>query len=89
MTMKNFRRLSLALAMTVAFAVPALAGETQSPPCPDPGEMSTPPCTAPGDMQGPGAPVQSDATAGDTTPGEMQGPGLTWDAILFAIQSVM
>ncbi len=46
--MKNLRKLGAAVALTCVLGLPALAGETSTPPCapPDPGETSTPPCAA-------------------------------------------
>lgn len=58
--MKNFRRICLALTICAAFAMPAIAGETQTPPCPDPGEANGPPCT-------PSAPVTNDEQEISTT----------------------
>ena len=45
--MKNLKRLCVAIALTLAIALSALAGEIQSPPCapPDPGEIQSPPCS--------------------------------------------
>jgi len=55
--MKNFRRLCITVLLTAVFTIPALAGETNTPPC-NPGETNSPPCseggfTAQGDTQGP------------------------------------
>lgn len=53
--MKNLRKLGAAVALICVLGLPALAGETSTPPClpPDPGETSTPPCAAaPSDMSG-------------------------------------
>ena len=47
--MKNFRRFCFAIVLATMFAIPALAGETQTPPCADPGQMETPP----GETHGP------------------------------------
>jgi hypothetical protein len=51
--MKNVKRLSAAVVLTLALGLSALGGEILTPPCatPEPGEILTPPCsTAPGDM---------------------------------------
>jgi len=44
--MKTLRRLGLSLILISILGVAALAGETNSPPCPppDPGETNSPPC---------------------------------------------
>ena len=44
--MKTLRRLGLSLTLISILGVVALAGETNSPPCPppDPGETNSPPC---------------------------------------------
>jgi hypothetical protein len=67
--MKNLRKLCAAIALTCVLGLPALAGETSTPPCapPDPGETSTPPCsTAPGNMATP--------AEASTAPGNMGTP---------------
>jgi hypothetical protein len=100
--MKNFRRFSAAILLAAAFSVPALAGEMNSPPCPNPGETNSPPCTAPGETSGPPGFASSGDTQGPsiavsgatqgpsaTAPGETQGPSLYLAAILFAIQSAL
>jgi hypothetical protein len=69
--MKNLRKLGAAVVLTCVLGLPALAGETSTPPCapPNPGETSTPPCaSAFGDM---GTPAEA-----STTPGDMGGPTL-------------
>lgn len=43
--MTQLRRLTLVIGMTTVLAGTALAGETSSPPCPNPGETSSPPCS--------------------------------------------
>jgi len=50
--MKNLKRLCVAIALTLAIALSALAGEIQSPPCapPDPGEIQSPPCSVTQDV---------------------------------------
>jgi hypothetical protein len=44
--MKNLRKLSAVVVLTFALALSAFAGETATPPCPDPapGQTETPPC---------------------------------------------
>ena len=46
--MKTLRKLTSVLVLTLMLALPALAGELQTPPCapPVPGELQTPPCLA-------------------------------------------
>jgi hypothetical protein len=68
--MKNLRKLGAAAVLTCVLALPALAGETPTPPCtPEPGQTSTPPCaSAFGDM---GTPAEA-----STTPGAMGTPTL-------------
>jgi len=44
-TMKNVKRLFLAITLTIVVAGTALAGEINAPPCPNPGEINAPPCT--------------------------------------------
>ena len=86
--MKNFRRLCFAMVLTLAFMVPAWAGDISSPAATDPapGEQHTPGAPAPGDMNDPPAPApgqDSDLTA----PGDIGTP--FGAAILFAIQCVL
>ncbi len=87
--MKNLRRICFAIILAAAFTVPALAGEVNSPPCPDPGEMNAPPCTTePGFTQGPSAGASDQTLGADLVAlGETQGPPLTWSAILLAVQN--
>lgn len=63
--MKNLRKLSTAVLLTLVLAVTAFAGETHAPPCapPDPGETQAPPCAA--------APLSSDDS---TAAGEIPTP---------------
>jgi len=59
--MKNFRRFCFAIVLATMFAIPALAGATQGPPCSTdpgqtdtpPGETQTPPCAANRDFEEP------------------------------------
>ena len=64
--MRNLKKLSAAVALTLALGLSAFAGIIESPPCapPDPGIMETPPCSggqaapdpaAPGIIQSPPA----------------------------------
>jgi hypothetical protein len=66
--MKKLRKLGSALLLTFALALVAFAGETQTPPCVNPGQVDTPPCVmaAPGDIDTPG--FTSTAPARLTTP---------------------
>jgi hypothetical protein len=58
--MKNLKRLSAAVVLTLVLGLSAFAGEVNTPPCapPDPGIMETPPCAAaplsPDDSAAPG-----------------------------------
>ena len=78
--MKNLKRLSAAVVLTLLLGLSALGGEILTPPCPapEPGEILTPPCaaslgdtntsevtsTAPGDMGGPTL-ANNDTSLGD------------------------
>ena len=44
-TMNNMKRLLSVISLTIVLAGTALAGELNSPPCPNPGEINSPPCT--------------------------------------------
>jgi len=44
--MNSLRRLTLAVCLAIATAGAVFAGETNTPPCPNPGESSTPPRTS-------------------------------------------
>jgi hypothetical protein len=89
--MKNFRRICFAMVLAAAFTVPALAGDTQSPPCADPGQTDTPPCsTAPGETQGPNSAAPGETQGSDDpAPGETQGTNLAWSVILLTIQGAL
>ncbi len=43
--MKTLKRLGAGVVLVLILGAATLAGETSTPPCPDPGETSTPPCT--------------------------------------------
>ena len=43
--MNSMKRLFFAISLTIVLAGSALAGEVNSPPCPNPGEVNSPPCT--------------------------------------------
>lgn len=77
--MKNFRRLSLAIALMAGFTMPALAegGNTQGPTIT--GETSTAP--APGDGHSPGASITGD--------GQCPTPSLTGDILSPAWTAVL
>jgi hypothetical protein len=65
--MKTIKRLGTAVLLTCVFALTALAGETQAPPC-APGEMNAPPCAmATGETSAPpeGGETQSPPAAND------------------------
>jgi hypothetical protein len=46
--MKKLKKLGAAVFLMVVLMLPALAGQTSTPPCgePEPGQTSTPPCAA-------------------------------------------
>ena len=72
--MKNFRRLCFAVLLAAAFTIPALASETSTPPCANPGETQTPPCsgfTVQGETQGPSV----------ASTGEIGCPGVLGDVL--------
>ncbi len=83
--MKNFRRLCFAMVLTLAFMVPAWAGDISSPAATDPapGEQHTPGAPAPGDMGDPPAlaPGQDSDLA---APGDILTLG--WSTIVSAIE---
>ena len=65
--MKSLRKLIAGVVLTLALALSAFAGETQTPPCAAPGQVDTSPCgAAPGDMST--AEVTSTASGGIGTP---------------------
>ena len=83
--MKNFRRICVALILSVVFTLPALAGEIGTPGNPDPG-----------DGHGPGAPITGDISA--PVPADEQGPTQTrsgdvhspsWIDIVVMMQDLM
>ena len=87
--MKNLRRFCLALFLCAVFALPAFAGDINTPPCTDPGDMSAPPgenngppCAAPGDVSTPPGEASSLA-AGEPDVG--QTGRLAASLILFAL----
>ena len=57
--MKTLKRLGAGVVLVLILGTATLAGETSTPPCPDPGETSTPPCTV--------AQPTDDSTATDAT----------------------
>lgn len=59
--MKNFRTLCLAIALMAAFAVPAWAGEINTPGAPAPGDGHGPGSPAPGEINTPGLSEEGDA----------------------------
>ena len=58
--MINLKRLATSLALMSILSATILAGETNSPPCTEPGQTSTPPC--------------SQSVTGSTDPGETSSP---------------
>ena len=44
-TMNSLKRIFSVISLTIVLAGTALAGELNSPPCPNPGELNSPPCT--------------------------------------------
>lgn len=64
--MKNLRRLTVAVVLTLVLGLSALAGESSTPPCapPQPGESSTPPCSG-GQMAGDNSGVVSTPSDSD------------------------
>ena len=90
--MKNFRKLCVAVILATMFSVPALAGETQGPPCTDPGQVETPP----GETQTPPCAANRDSEEPNRE-GITQMPGYaatgevvatTTDTVLWLIQTV-
>ena len=79
--MKNFRRLCFAIVLTLAFTVPALAGDGHTPGAPDPGDAHTPGAPSPGDQHTPGYAITGiEQTPGFMAPGDIDMP--TLNAIL-------
>jgi len=76
--MKKLRDLGGAVILTVAFALTAFAGQTDTPPCsiPEPGQTDTPPCAqlAFGDMNIP--------TTTSTRSGNLSTATVTKEALL-------
>lgn len=75
--MINFRRVCCALVLATAFALSALAGETNSPPC-APGETSSPPCLEmnAGETNGPPSANGITHGRGVSKLGDIAAPGL-------------
>jgi|GEM_PF-2644236 len=91
--MKNFRRLCFTLLLAAAFAVPAFAGDMQTPPCVDPGqietppgETQTPPCAANRDTEEPSRDGITQMP-GDASTGEVV--ATTTDTVLCLILTVL
>jgi hypothetical protein len=65
--MKNLRRLTVAVVLTLVLGLSALAGESSTPPCtpPAPGESSTPPCSG-SQMAGDSSGIVSTPPASDS-----------------------
>lgn len=63
--MRDLRKLTAAVVLTLALSLSAFAGQTSTPPCPlpEPGQIETPPCgAAPGDI---GTPEVTSISSGD------------------------
>jgi hypothetical protein len=91
--MKNFRRLCFAIVLAAMLSVSAFAGETQTPPCADPGQLETPPgetqtppCAANRDFEEPSSDGITQMSGYDTT-GEVV--ATTTDTVLWLIQTVL
>src|SRR5207247_257697 len=70
--MSNLKSLVLAFALVSVLAVPAFAGEMDSPPS-APGEMNSPPC-APGETSTPPCSSASVSSNDSVAPGEVDSP---------------
>jgi hypothetical protein len=51
--MKTLKRFSASLVLSTLFCLTALAGETHTPPCTNPGEVNTPPSAVPSETSSP------------------------------------
>ncbi len=82
--MKQIKKLTLALALTMMFAGSTFAGETSAPPCPQPlpGETSAPPCDG-GSMAGDSS--TSKFTAGATNVAD----DVSFEVLVCAISTVL
>jgi hypothetical protein len=60
--MKNLKKLSAAVVLTLVLGLSVFAGDISTPPCvpPVPGDISTPPCVAQVESDDPTAPGQTD-----------------------------
>jgi hypothetical protein len=67
--MKELKKLGAAVFLVVVLTLPALAGQTSTPPCgaPEPGQTSTPPCDA-------ASPDMGTATSSSTTSAGLNTP---------------
>lgn len=82
--MKHVKKLALALTFALVFAGSALAGETNTPPCPQPlpGETNTPPCNGGSNVIG----DPSEASLAQMASAAVD--DIAADALLSAIESV-
>lgn len=82
--MKNFRRFCLALVLTLAFIVPAVAGDVSTPGLNAAGEIGCPGLTASGEIGTPGVAAPGEiGTPGVTTSGEILTPSGLAAILLF------
>jgi hypothetical protein len=68
--MKNLKRLAAAVVLTFALGLTAFAGETNTPPCSNPGDMQTPP----GEMSAPPCSGMSVTLEPEGAPGQTDTP---------------
>jgi len=80
-TMNSMKRLLSVISLTIVLAGTALAGEMNSPPCPNPGEMNSPPCT---DNQ-----LLSDEPVDQTAPSSDTVETLTIETAISAIENLL
>jgi len=79
--MNKLRRLFLALSLSVILSGTGFAGETSSPPCPNPGETSSPPCSS-------GQIIMDEATEVSSTVSD-QVETMIIEAASYAIESLL
>jgi hypothetical protein len=84
-TMKKLKALGATASLMVVLVLPALAGQTSTPPCgePEPGQTSTPPCAAaPGDIGTPGVDSTAPADLGTVANGDTSFADFAADLLL-------